>query len=105
MCYASVNPSGNNENKHGEVIFQIAAVYLNSSALIVRNLCDRHHIFKDNSWLYTLHQYHQASRSNACTARGIRGAFPIWQIRQHSFLSVKYLRLVALQQHKSECYL
>ncbi len=44
--------SGNEENKHDEVTFQLAAVDLNSSALMVRNLCDIVHC--DNRTLYSL---------------------------------------------------
>ncbi len=67
MWYGSANRSGNDENKHNKVTFQLAAVDLNSSTLIVRNLCDRHRILKDNSWMCILHQYHKASRLKAST--------------------------------------
>ncbi len=39
---------GNDENKHDKVTFQLAAVNWHSSTLMVRNLCDRHYILKDN---------------------------------------------------------
>ncbi len=58
--YGSANHSDNDENIHDKVTSQIAAVDLNSSTLMVRNLCDRHHILKDNSWMCILHQYHKA---------------------------------------------
>ncbi len=48
--YGSANHSGSDEYKQDEVTFQLAAVDL---ILMVRNLCDRHHILKDNSW--TIH--------------------------------------------------
>ncbi len=67
MCYGSANHSCNNENKHAKVTFQLAAVDLNSSALMVQNLCARHRILKDNSWMCILHQYHKASGLKACT--------------------------------------
>ncbi len=35
---------GNDKNKHDKVTFQLAAVDLHSGTLMVRNLCDRHHI-------------------------------------------------------------
>ncbi len=59
---------GNDENKHNKVTFQLAAVDLNYSTLIVWNLCYRHHILKDNSWMCILHQYHKASGFKSCTA-------------------------------------
>ncbi len=60
MWYGSANHSGNDENKHDEVTFQLAAVDLNSSTFMVRNRCDRYHILKDNSWMCISHQYHKA---------------------------------------------
>ncbi len=57
---------GNDENKHDEVTFQVTAVDLHAGTHMVRNLCDRHHIFKDNSWMCILHQYHKASRRKSC---------------------------------------
>ncbi len=47
-CYGSANHSGNDDNKHNIVTFQLAAVDLNSSSLMIKNLCDRHRILKDN---------------------------------------------------------
>ncbi len=51
--YGSANHSGNEENKHDELTFQVAAV--DSSALMVLNVCNRHSILKDNSWKCILH--------------------------------------------------
>ncbi len=59
------NRSDNDENKHDKVTFQLAAVDLNSSTLMVRKFCDRHRILKDNSWMCILHQYHKVSRLKA----------------------------------------
>ncbi len=72
--YGSANHSGNKENKHDKVTFQLAAVDLNSSTLMIWNLCDRH-ILKDNSWMCILYHYLKASRLKSCTAMclGARG--------------------------------
>ncbi len=53
------------ENKIGAVIFQLAAV--DFEILMVRNLCDRYRILKDNSWMCILHQYYKTSRLKAST--------------------------------------
>ncbi len=55
----------NDENKHDKVTFQLAAVDLHSSTLMVRNLCDRHRILKEIS---ILHQYHKACKLKVYTA-------------------------------------
>ncbi len=55
------------KNKHDEVTFQLAAVDLNCSTLMVQNLCDRHCILKDNNWMGILHEYHKASELKLCT--------------------------------------
>ncbi len=59
---------GNDENKHDEVTFQLTAADFNSSKLMVWNLCNKHCILKDNSWMCILHQYHKASRLKSCIA-------------------------------------
>ncbi len=59
---------GNDENKHDKVTFQLAAVDLNSSTFMVRNVYDRHRILKDNSWMCILHLYDKASGLKLCTA-------------------------------------
>ncbi len=61
IWYGSANHSSNDENKHDKVTFQLSAVDLNSSTLMVRNLYDRYHILKDNSWMSILHEYHKVS--------------------------------------------
>ncbi len=58
----------NDENKHDKIRFQLAAVDLNSSTLMVRNLCDIHLIIKDICWMCILDQYHKASGLKSCTA-------------------------------------
>ncbi len=68
MWYGSANHSDKGKNKYNKVAFQLAAEDLISSTLIVRNLCDRPRILKDNSWMCILHQYHNASGLKSCTA-------------------------------------
>ncbi len=93
VCYGSVNHSGNGENKH-EVTFQLAAVYLNSSTLMVQHLCEKYRILKDNSWMCILHQYHKASGLKVCTAmcqeREELSDYPIWWRPQNTLIFCKF---------------
>ncbi len=54
---------GNDENKHDEVTFQLAADFdlVHLCTLMVRYRCDRHRILKENNWMCILHQYHTVS--------------------------------------------
>ncbi len=70
LKWCNTHAHGNDENKHDEVTFQLAAVDLKST-LMTWNRCDRHRILKDNIWMCILHQCHNASGLKACTARGI----------------------------------
>ncbi len=69
MWHGSAKHSGNDEIKHDKITFQLAAVDLNSSTLMVRNLCARRCILKDNSWMCILHQYHKTSWLNKSAER------------------------------------
>ncbi len=60
MWYSSANYSRNDENKHDTKSSKsqfnlLCTVDLNSSTLILKNLCDIHRILKDNSWMCILY--------------------------------------------------
>ncbi len=58
-------------NIHDKVTFQLAAADLHSGTLLVRNLCERHRILKDN--IVGCAYYTSITRLKSCNVLRARG--------------------------------